>query len=287
MNSPKSILITSFEMFCLMLFLAKKQLENEVFFSVNDEDEEKNNKTAAYQNSLYVFIKEQDTMIAFENGKLASNAFQEVIYIMVSLADELFLAAEWEGKKYWRSHLLEYNFFGTNQGGERFLINFENFIKERNSQDSELGLIYLYTLAFGFKGALRYDDDADIKIKELKEKIFYSIYRHSPKLFNKENNVLFEQALENVVIESMQMQDNSLAVLTKIFLICLGVYLVASHVIWQMHTAPAWNVIKEEMHTKMHIEKYQQNSQPHHKASFTQPLKQNVVPYKTNTKVKL
>jgi len=243
MKYRQSLLISQFEAFYLLLLEAKKQVENDAFFSVNDLDDEKDQKIAAFQNRLYVFIKEKDAGIAYENGKLASDAFQEVIYIMVALADEMFLSFDWAGKQYWRTHLLEQKFFGTNQAGEKLLANLDQFLQERNVKDSEIGLIYLYALALGFQGKLRYAADLDFYLRALKEQVFFTIYKHAPKL-DKKQEMLFDQTTENVFVEKAQNRDNSMRFMLKLCAIVGGVYLFASHVLWHSQTHATWRLIK-------------------------------------------
>jgi|GEM_PF-1420475 len=260
MKHKKSLLISSFEAFYLMLVEAKKQIEKNAFFLVNDSKDEKESKIAAFQNRLYVFVKEKDSMIAYEDGKLASDAFQEVVYVMISLADELFLSFDWDGKKYWRTHLLEQKFFSTNQAGEKLLTNLDKFLQERHVQDSEIGLIYLYALALGFQGKLRYEADIDFYLHNLKEQVFYTIYKQSPKLYKKAD-VLFSQATENVFIEKAQSRDTTLKWLFKMFIVCGAVYLFASHVLWHVETHITWKLLKHGNNSKSLVAAWLDNVQ--------------------------
>ena len=245
MKYRKSLLISSFEAFCLILLEVKKQIENEAFFNVNDTDDDKNAKIAAFQNRLYLFVKEKDSTIAYDSGKLASDTFQEVIYIMISLADEIFLSFEWVGKTYWRAHLLEQKFFGTNQAGEKLLANLDKFLQERHVQDSEIGLIYLYALSLGFQGKLRYEAELDFYLRALKEQVFFTIYKQAPKLYKKQE-ILFDQAIENVFVEKAQSRDNRMRFMMRVLLVCCGAYLFASHILWHVETNATWKIIKNK-----------------------------------------
>lgn len=243
MKYRKSLLIRSFEEFYLLLLAGLKQVENGVFFSANDTDSEKESKVAAYQNRLYVFIKEKDAQIASEFGKVASDAFSDVIYTMLSLADELFLSKEWDGKVYWRNHLMEQRFFYTSAAGQKLLLKLDKFLQERHSQDNEMGTVYLYALALGFKGKLRYADDIEEYVQVLKEQIFYTIYQQAPRLY-KQQSVLFSQATDNIFAEQPASRDTRVNVLKKLLFLSAGLYLIASSLIWNIQTRPTWNELK-------------------------------------------
>jgi len=243
MKYKKSLMINIFEEFYTLLLKYKQQVDNEIFFDINDSEEEKNKKIENVQNRLYLFIKDKDAKIAYENGKIASIQFQEVIYIMCALADELFLELDWEGKAYWRTHLLERKFFNTNQAGEKLLMNLDAFLKERNVSDNEVGLIYLYALALGFKGRLRFEEDMAFYLKTLKDNLFSTIYRHAPHFFRKQENVLFKQALQTVFADKIANKDMRIAKWTRIALACVGIYLITSAVVWNIHTNSVWLMI--------------------------------------------
>lgn len=270
MKYKKSLLIDAFESFYLILLEMKAQIDSDTFFSTNDIQEEKDNKIAIYQNRLYQFIKEKDAMIAYENGKIASDAFAEVIYIMVAVADEIFLSIDWEGKVYWRRHLLEQKFFDTSCAGEKLLLNLDQFLRERNVQDSEIGMIYLYALACGFKGKLRYEENVDLYLNALKEQIFYTIFQQSPKLY--QNGTLFNQAIENIFVKNNDIVDNRMRLLKKLGLIFLGVYLAISHIIWYMNIYSTSHMLKE---IELKHTSYMLNSKPS-KANIYKNIKDQI-----------
>jgi len=53
-------------------------------------------------------------------GEFAISHFQEALYIMVSLVDEVFLSFAWPGQKRWENHLIEAQIFHTQVAGEQF-----------------------------------------------------------------------------------------------------------------------------------------------------------------------
>jgi len=236
------MLISTFETFYLMLLETKQQIESGAFFDIGDEKNVQNSKIDVFQNKLCKFIKDQDSKIAYEQGKLASIQFQEVLYVMVALADELFLEMDWEGKSFWRANLLEQKFFNSNQSGEKLLLNLDKFLREQNAQDNDIGVIYLYAFSLGFKGKLRYEKDLDFYLQALKNNIFYTIYRQSPKLF-KEEGPLFVQSSENMLVEKQPAKDQSMKVWLKIGLACFGMYLLIGQIIWHVETYNIWSVL--------------------------------------------
>lgn len=239
MKCGNSLLFDSFESFYLILLWHRKRIEGEVFFDVNDDEERKNIKISELQNILYAFIREKNQQVIAENGKLAGVAFEEVVYIMVSLADELFLNIEWEGKPFWRKNLLEYRFFNTNCAGEKLFTNVESFFQ--GNADKDLGLVYLYAISLGFKGKFRYADEGEQYLLNLREQLFYSVYRKTPKLY-KEGVQLFEGS-ENVFAEKVIRPDNQLRKVLRLGMIFAAIYLVVSHALWVYETRQTFAIL--------------------------------------------
>ena len=57
-------------------------------------------------------------------GEFAISHFQEALYVMVSLVDEVFLSFAWPGQKRWENYLLEAQIFHTQIAGEQFYRKF-------------------------------------------------------------------------------------------------------------------------------------------------------------------
>jgi type VI secretion system protein ImpK len=238
-----SIIITSFEEFAIKIFDKIEQIKRGIVFSAATTIDEQNKIIAQYQNELSNFIRDQDAIITAQNGKLASEAFKEVIYIMTALADEMFLSFEWIGKTYWRQHSLEQNFFGTNQAGERLLANINNFMKTKENNNKEIGIAYLYALSLGFKGKLRYGTNFNETCITLKEQLFNMIYHKSPTLYKTEQSLL-RQTQENVIIEKLEFRKFTIYNWKNVIISSALIYLLCGYFIWHAHTISIWKSLE-------------------------------------------
>jgi type VI secretion system protein ImpK len=111
------------------------------------------------QGHLLAFLKDHRDYIEKQGGEFALKYYQEAQYIMVALADEVFLTLDWIGREEWKNGLLEAQLFHTQIAGEKFFENLDAFLKVRESANSDIGVLYLCALGLGFKG--RYQDTDD------------------------------------------------------------------------------------------------------------------------------
>ncbi len=88
-----------------------------------------------------------------------SNHAQESLYIMVALADEVFLSFNWPGQKKWEENLLEAQFFHTQIAGEVVYTKIEALLQANDPTRHDLAVLYLMALSLGFQGKYRGVDD--------------------------------------------------------------------------------------------------------------------------------
>lgn len=93
-------------------------------------------------------------------------SFKEAQYVMVAMADEVFLRLDWNGRGLWTSRPLEAEEpFYSHVAGERIFQRIDEIIREREAVSVELLSVYLAALALDFQGKYRYraEDRADAK----------------------------------------------------------------------------------------------------------------------------
>ncbi|MGL4372085.1 MAG: DotU family type IV/VI secretion system protein [Alphaproteobacteria bacterium] len=165
-----------------------------------------------------------------EGGAFGVACYREAQYIMVALADEIFLGLPWEGRRYWESHLLEERTFSSHIAGERFFTFLDAFLKERNPLKQEIALLYLSALGLGFRGKYKgFDDGGALSL--YREQLFTFIYRQSPSLFQTSQH-LFPQATQHKLEGAPEQWNEDLR---KWGLILLGVilgYFFLSYTVW-------------------------------------------------------
>lgn len=85
-------------------------------------------------------------------------AFEEVQYIMVAMADEVFLHLDWSGRAPWAAKPMESEIFRSHDAGERFFRRLDELLAGRAPGSSELLTVYLTALAVGFRGRYAFED---------------------------------------------------------------------------------------------------------------------------------
>jgi type VI secretion system protein ImpK len=82
----------------------------------------------------------------------------EAQYVMVAMADEVFLHLDWVGRDEWTRRPLEAEArFGTHVAGERIFNRLEEIFRDRLSVSGDLLCVYLAALSLGFRGRYRFD----------------------------------------------------------------------------------------------------------------------------------
>lgn len=82
----------------------------------------------------------------------AVRVLEEAQYVMVAMADEVFLHINWPGREQWFQKPLEMHVFGTHDSGERIFLRLDQIFENRASASTDLLMVYMTALALGFKG---------------------------------------------------------------------------------------------------------------------------------------
>ncbi|MDC0349089.1 DotU family type IV/VI secretion system protein [Alphaproteobacteria bacterium] len=132
-------------------------------------------------------------------GGYAARYYREAQYIMVSLADETFINLNWHGKEEWEDNLLESLLYNTQDAGDKFFENLDNFLENTGAQGVDMASLYLISLGLGFKGKYRGIEN-EKEIFSYKEKLYRWITSENPELL--ENRArLFPQTYENIITD--------------------------------------------------------------------------------------
>lgn len=95
-------------------------------------------------------------------GELGASFHREAQYVMSTLADEVFLHLEWEGRGAWAANLLETRMFGTHVGGDLFFRRLDALLQEQDPVKRPLVGVYLMALSLGFQGRHRGRDAGEL-----------------------------------------------------------------------------------------------------------------------------
>lgn len=194
-------------------------------------DEANKKRVDDIQYKLRATIEEQNLIYSRVTGGINAALFREAHYIMVALADEIFLNLAWMGAKEWRLSLLEGIFFQTQIAGELFFKKVDALFESRDSARYELGQLYLMAISLGFQGQYRDINDLE-RLRWYHNQLYTFICHHPPRLFTNEQSTIFEQCYAHTLTE---LPGRGLPDL-RMWGMCVGcvffIYIFVSYVVW-------------------------------------------------------
>lgn len=169
---------------------------------------------------------------------------REVVYIMVSLADEVFLNTPWEGKKYWEENMLEKHFFGTQIAGEKIFSNIDKLIEKNDAESILIAEIYMKLLSLGFKGKFRDNEEKDKPIDKYRKELFKFIEKFD-KSINMISHRMFSKEYTYTLptINRQFLPDAS--IVNYIYAFVIFMFLVLSSVTWFVETIDLNEILRE------------------------------------------
>jgi type VI secretion system protein ImpK len=194
------------------------------------------------QRTLRELIERQTQAVLRRGDPREQRRFREVLYVMVALADEVFLQLPWPGKDYWNSHLLEEYAFYSHDAGTRFFENVQQLLSSRDPMRADVATVYYMALALGFRGRCQ-DLQGSAQIEHYQNQLFTSLFQRNPGLGA--DTRLFPSAYENTL------RDRPPRLLPQLrpWLMSLAaiavIYLIASHLIWTFGAAPVASALEE------------------------------------------
>src|ERR1044072_2317156 len=140
---------------------------------------------------LVSLFERQEAQAWRYGGTYGAEFYKEAQYVMVALADEIFLNAEWEGHRSSVSNLLESKIFRTHVAGELFFQRLDRMLVERDPVYRDLAAVYLMALSLGFRGKYRGRDDRG-QLERYRRQLFHFVFRREPELENESRHVFPE-----------------------------------------------------------------------------------------------
>lgn len=179
--------------------------------------------------SLENFVREY--LNNFEDQNHVPKKYVEIQYIMISLADEIFLKKNKIISDFWKNNLLEYQFFGTRSSGSLIFDKIETLLVNNDKIHIDIAYIYLTTLSLGFKGKYSTSNN-DEEIKSYKKQLYNFISKIA------ESNIQEDKSkFSNTLSIPWKVKEIFLPNVKKwyfyIFL-CFAIYIILSPVIWYL-----------------------------------------------------
>ena len=220
-----------FGSFCMELFKYKTQI---VQNTANIDPK------VIYKN-LYTNIKgilERRKSITFEQQ------VREVVYIMVSLADEIFLNTPWDGKKYWEDNMLEKYFFGTQMAGEKIFSNIDKLIEKNDAESLLIAEIYMKALSLGFRGKYRDDAEQDKPINVYRKALFNFVEKYDKSIHMVSHRMFSKDYTYTLLTINRQFLPD-VSIINYVYAFVIFMFLVVSSVVWLIETRDLYEILQE------------------------------------------
>lgn len=242
-DRTESLMYSYFHEFYSEVVRLKKMIKSGNLVSLEDQTDEDNitSITPHYVHQQLAPLLEQQRMDASQRGgEYGATLYREAQYLMVGLADEIFLhLVAWNGQEVWRGNLLESRLFDSYIAGQKIFRNIDKLLEERNPVYTELARIYLISLSLGFQGKYRGDTDQS-ELESYKHRLFAFITQRDPDglheyLHFNESKQVFPDAYSYTIEESASRPLPSL----RLWFVGVGlvaiIVLLTSHFLWQYY----------------------------------------------------
>lgn len=163
--------------------------------------------------------------------------FEQALYPMVVLADEIFINLKWAGKKEWQDKTLEAEYYkGIRHAGVEFFDRADKILNRKDikqEDEAEIAVLFFLALSLGFKGKFR---ESNNKLELYRKKLFSFIFDKAPDIAG-EKKELFPEAHRVITKEKY---GEKLPFVGRWVWLIAGLFfilLVMSHGIWINSTA--------------------------------------------------
>ena len=182
-----------------------------------------------------VALFQRQEIEAWKNGGVyGAAAYKQAKYVMVALADDIFLHLDWDGQGDWVSNLLEAQIFGSHSAGQHFFENLDLLLREQNPNTVDLAKVYLMALSLGFEGKY-YGTGDRRKLVRYRELLFTFIYGREPDV-DDEKRYLFPEAYYSLAREESQRKLSDPRKWLVVLCLVIVVYTAATQAFWIQFT---------------------------------------------------
>jgi type VI secretion system protein ImpK len=196
------------------------------------EEETENLLVNTIQRRLSLLVEEQAIRSTTQAGEFAMSSYQDALYAMVALADEVFLNLPWNGQKHWENNLLESRFFQTQIAGELLFQKIEDLISNNDPMRTDLAVIYLLILGLGFKGKFRGEDSDPNQLALYRQQLYRMVNRHPSTLYDPGREHLIQDCYDHVLDSTISKGLPEIRMWLFVFIGILAAYLFASTILW-------------------------------------------------------
>lgn len=162
---------------------------------------------------------------------------KEAQYIMVALADEIFLKLTWKGQSLWKKSLLEAQIFKTQIAGELFFTRLDELFESQDPFQNEISPLYFWALSLGFEGL--YENNTPV-LQKYKKKLYALFSDMTPSLHDRADQKLMTQCygfnISHPAAKSLpDGRKWTTCILSILFVYFLITYIVWHHMIFNLY----------------------------------------------------
>jgi len=245
-----SFLLKQFDEFYHEVIRQKKNVklytENSSAKEVSEASEEAQAEKATIhpiQLILLNMLEQQVVEARRQGGEYGVAFYKEIQYVMASLADEIFLNMDWEGKAAWKSNLLESQLFGTYFAGEHFFQKVDKLLKDRDPAYTEMAAVYLLALSLGFKGKFSGNTNGS-HLEFYRRQLYAFIFKSKPGLLV-EGRKLFPDTYAHTLEHGSEGRLPYLKWWIGLIALLIVVFLIVSHGIWTHVTSDLIEIVEK------------------------------------------
>ena len=192
--------------------------------------------------SLVSLLKRQEAQALYFGGAYGAEFFyKEAQYVMVALADEIFLnTKKWDGGRTWVSNLLESRVFDSHFAGDYFFRKLDLLLEKRDPVYRDLAAVYLMALSLGFEGKYRDRDDRR-QLERYRQQLFHFVFRRPTDLKAQARHYFPEAYDRTPRDETKRKLTNPRAWLILLCAVVIA-YVALTHGVWSKLTARLFEV---------------------------------------------
>lgn len=184
---------------------------------------------------LLTLLENQSIEARRRGGNFGYEFYREAQYVMVALADEIFLNLDWVGKQGWISTLLESKLFQSHIAGELIFQRIEKLLQSSDPIYRDLAAVYLMALSLGFLGKYRSMGD-QYKLLNYRQQLFSFIFYRRPNIDSQTR--LCTEAYPLIARQEVKQKLPSPRLWVSAVILSIVAYLVTSHFLWTRLVTP-------------------------------------------------
>ena len=191
---------------------------------------------SAVRERLLAALRSQEAELSRAITGKALNYYREAQYVMVAVADEVFVRLPWNGASYWAANLLETERFATRRAGQAVFERIDSLLERADPDDKELAAVYLTALALGFQGkyADRFDGGA---LERYRQSLYHFIFEKHPDLTHPFRRIV-PQCYEGTIAAGAGQKLRSPRLWWWAAAGVMALWLLVSQLVWMSATGP-------------------------------------------------